>query len=284
MAKIIKIQLIQSLILNSVKNETYQSGQFTKADNDKAVTAAYHESAGDEQYHQRMLSRSMFTQAEKLKTWFSEYLTGPGNTVEDPLVSSEEKDDTITILLRVSDRFVMGYAKTLARLGQKYVEDRMIHLWWAPVDEKKSVYYARLAEEDLEGLRRCFGKSAPEAPSYCFPERIDLTFPILNPHATVPAGSADGVVPVDTLMSYPYVIAVGDETEITYTISTESGKKPTDDIMVRADDGCCMPCLDALGRWQVRGIMPGISVITLFSRHDDQVFTRFALRVIRGQS
>lgn len=279
MSQIIKIQLIQSLILNSVKNETYLAGQLTKADNEKAVSTAYHASAGDEQYHERMLARAMFTQAEKLKTWFSEYLTGPGNTAEDPLVSSEERDDSITILLRVSDRFVKGYVKTLARLGQKYVEDRMIHLWWAAIDEKKSVYYAKIAEEDLEGLRRCFNKSAPEAPSYCFPEKIDLQFPILDERATM--GLPDGaVVPVDTLMSYPYIIAVGDETEITYVLSTKSGKKPTDDIIVRADDGCCMPCLDAVGRWMVRGISVGISVITLFSRHDDQVFARIAIRVV----
>lgn len=281
MAQVLKIQFIQSLILNSVKNETYQSGQYIKADNDKAVKTAYHASAGDEQYHERMLQRAMFTQVEKLKTWFSEYLTGPGNAADDPLVSSEEKDDSITILLRVSDRFVMGYVKTLARLGQKYIEDRMIHLWWAPFDEKRSELYAKLAIEDLEGIMRCFNKSAPEAPSYSFPERIDLQFPILDERATVPAGSpADYVVPVDTLMSYPYIIAVGDETEITYVLSASTGKKPTDDIVVRADDGCCMPCLDSVGRWQVRGISPGMTIVTLFSRHDDQVFTRFALRVV----
>ena len=86
-------------------------------------------------------------------------------------------------------------------------------------------------------------------------------------------------MPADTLMSYPYIIAAGEETEITYVLSNASGKKPVDDIIVRADDGCCMPCLDEYGRWQVRGIKPGMSVITLQSRHDDRVFARFALRV-----
>lgn len=281
MAQIIKIQLITSLILDSVKNETYQSGQLTKADNDK-VTEAYHVSAGDEQHHERMLERAMFTQAEKLKTFFSEYLTGPGNSAEDPLVSSEEKDGVITIILKVSDRFVKGYVKTLARLGQKYVEDRMIHLWWAPIDKERSAFYTKLAEEDLAGIRRCFNKSAPDAPSYNFPEEITLSFPILDEHITALAALSGGVVPADTLMSYPYIIAVGEETEITYVLSSSSGRKPVDDIVVRADDGCCMPCLDAEGRWQVRGMRPGMTVITLFSRHDDQVFTRFALRVVES--
>ena len=276
MAQVIKIQLIQSLILNSVKNETYLSGQLTKADNEKLTATAYHEAAGDEQYHQRMLSRGMFTQAEKLKTWFDEYLTGPGNTVDDPLVSSEETTDSFVILLKVSDRFNLGYVKTLARLGQKYVEDRMIHLWWAPIDEKRSEYYAKIALEDLEGIRRCFNKTAPSAPSYSFPDSITLQFPIIEQGGISAPGN---VVPADTLMSFPYIIAVGEETEITYVLACKSGKKPTDDIIVRADDGCCMPCLDDYGRWQVRGIKPGMTVITLQSRHDDTVFARFALRV-----
>ena len=277
--KVIKIQLIQPLILNSVKNETFLSGQLTKADNEKLVATAYHQAAGDEQYQQRMLSRGMFTQAEKLKTWFSEYLTGTGNNADDPLVSSEEESDSIVILLKVSDRFNLGYVKTLARLGQKYVEDRMIHLWWAPIDKERSEYYAKMALEDLEGIRRCFNKTAPEAPSYNFPDTISLLFPVIDQRATVSGGSAAGIVPADTLMSYPYIIAVGEETEITYTLSCNSGKKPTDDIIVRADDGCCMPCLDEYGQWLVRGIKPGITVVTLQSRHDDTVFARFALQV-----
>ena len=276
MAQVIKIQLIQSLILNSVKNETYLSGQLTKADNDKAVSAAYHSSAGNEQYHERMLSRAMFTQAEKLKTWFDEYLTGPGNTADDPLISTEEETDSFTILLKVSDRFNKGYVKSLARLGQKYVEDRMIHLWWASINKERSEYYAQLALEDLEGIRRCFNKTAPAAPSYSFPDKITLQFPILEEGGI---STPDNVVPADTLMSYPFIIAAGDETEITYVLSCKSGKKPTDDIIVRADDGCCMPCLDPYGAWMIRGIKPGMTIITLQSRHDDTVFARFALRV-----
>lgn len=276
MAQIIKIQLIPSLIINSVKNETYQSAQLTKADNDKLVSTAYHGTAGDEQYHEKMLERAMFSQVEKLKTWLSEYIAGTGSAADDPLQTIEEQNDNITILLKVSDRFVKGYVKTLARLGQKYVEDRMIHLWWAPIDEKRAEFYAKIAIEDLEGIRRCFNKTAPQAPEYNFPDNITIQFPVLeggNP-------SVNGnVVPADTLMSYPYIIAVGEETEISYTLSCRSGKMPKDDIIVRADDGCCMPCLDEGGQWQLRGIQPGMTIITLQSRHDDMVFARFAMRV-----
>ena len=282
MSQVIKITLLKALAVNSAKNETFKTGVIDKAADQKNVTVAYHESAGDDQYDERMLARGFFTQCEMLKTWFSEYLTGGGNTADDPLVSSEESNDSVEITLRVSDRFNKGYVKTLARLSQKYVEDRMIHLWWATSDDKKAAFYAKLAEEDLAGITQCFNKTAPSAPSYNFPDTITLTFPVIDRRATVPAGSPAGyVVPVDTLMSYPYIIAVGDVTEITYVLSCTSGNKPVDDIIVRADDGCCMPCLDEQGRWQVLGTKPGMSVITLFSRHDDRVFARFALRVTK---
>ena len=282
MAQVIKITLLKALAVNSAKNETFKTGVIDKAADQKNVTVAYHESAGDDQYDERMLARGFFTQCEMLKTWFSEYLVGGGLPTDDPLVSSEESNDSVEITLRVSDRFNKGYVKTLARLSQKYVEDRMIHLWWATSDDKKATFYAKLAEEDLAGITQCFNKTAPSAPSYNFPDTITLTFPVIDRRATVPAGSPAGyVVPVDTLMSYPYIIAVGDVTEITYVLSCTSGNKPVDDIIVRADDGCCMPCLDEQGRWQVLGTKPGMSVITLFSRHDDRVFARFALRVTK---
>ena len=280
MAQIIKITLLKALAVNTAKNETFQTGVIDKATDQKNVTRAFHESAGDDQYQERMLARGFFLSCEMLMTWFAEYLTGSGNTADDPLVSSEESDDSVEITLRVSDRFNLGYVKTLARLGQKYVEDRMVHLWWATTDEKMSAFYAKLADESLAAITQCFNKTAPSAPAYNFPDTITLQFPILDQRATVPAASPAGnVVPADTLLSYPYIIAVGEETEVTYLLSCNSGKKPIDDIIVRADDGCCMPCLDELGRWQVRGIKPGISIVTLYSRHDDQVFTRFALRV-----
>lgn len=276
MSKTIKITLLKALAVNTAKNETFQTGVIDKAADQKNVTVAFHESAGDDKYHERMLARGFFTQCEMLKTWFSEYLTGSGNTVEDALVSSEENDEAVDISLKVSDRFNLGYVKTLARLSQKYVEDRMIHLWWATSDKEKSAYYGKLAEDDLAAITQCFNKTAPSAPSYNFPSDINIQFPILEAGGI---SKPDNEVPADTLMSYPYIIAAGEETEITYALSCKSGAKPTDDIVVRADDGCCMPCLDDLGRWQIRGIKPGMSIITLQSRHDDTVFARFALRV-----
>lgn len=272
MSKIVKITLIRSLAVNSAKNETFLKGMLDKAASDKAITVAYHEQAGDEEYHERMLARAFYTSVEKLKTWFADYLTGSGSVADNPLVDNEETE-TKEIILTVSDRFNDSYVKTLARLAQKYVEDRMVHLWWSSIDEKKSAFYAQLAEEGLEGIRRCFSKTAPTAPTYDFPTAITLRYPVVT------ASAPGTVVPAATLYESPILIAIGQNTEISYTISGEEGRMPIDDILVRCDNSCCSAYLNDNGMWCVGGTKKGIAIVTLFSRHNDQVRASFAVRV-----
>lgn len=280
MAKIIKIQILHELAKNSAKNETYQKGVVDKAVDPKLITAAFHEQAGNEDYHEAMLSRYLFSQIELLKTFFADYITGGGNVAEDATIGATETAGVTEIVLNVSDRFNDGYVKTLARLSQKYVEDRMVYLWWLSVSKDFAAIYASAAEEVRAAIMACFNKTAPTPPSYDFPTAIEIQFPSIGKRAAVPAASPAGyAVPADTLMSCPYIMAVGDETEISYVLYSPSGKKPVDDVIVRADDGCCMPCLNNEGRWKVKGIKPGMSVITLFSRHDDSVQARIAIRV-----
>lgn len=282
MTKEIKITLIQSLIVNSVKNETYRRGQVLKAADERQTATAFHDQAGDDTYHEAIIGRAMFTQAEMLKTWFSEYLSGSGFLSEDPLISQDEQNGTIEISMKVSDRFNNGYVKTLARLGQKYVEDRIIYLWWATTNKELAAIYSQLAEEDLVGIRRCFNKTAPNTPTYNFPTAIELRYPIIpernqTPGYITPDNSA--VIQPIQLFNNPWIIGRGDESEISYTLTGEGGKKPIDDIIVRCDDGCCEPFMQG-GQWCLRGICKGITIVTLFSRHNDQVFAKFAIRIV----
>ena len=277
MSQVVKITLIRSLAVNSAKNETFLKGTLDKAATDKAITVAYHEQAGDEQYHERMLARAFYTSVEKLKTWFSDYLAGSGSVADNPLVDSDETDEK-EILLTVSDRFNTDYVKTLARLSQKYVEDRMVYLWYASIDEKKAAFYAQIADEGLDGIKRCFQKTAPAAPQYNFPTAITLRYPIIpsagsTAGATVPAGFPSGI------NSSPVIIQRGQNTEISYVLTGENGQRPIDDIVVKCDNGCCHSYLDEHGNWCVAGDKTGLAVITLFSRHNDQVRASFALRV-----
>lgn len=285
MSKTIKIQILHELAKNSAKNETFQKGVVDKAVDPKLITAAFHEQAGNEAYHETMLGRYMFTQIELLKTFFVDYLTGGGNIAEDATISATEENGVSEILLSVSDRFNNGFVKTIARLSQKYVEDRMVYLWWNVVSKDFGAIYAAAAEEDLAGIRACFAKTAPKAPEYRFPTAIEIRYPIIPerngvPGFITPSGVGDNsVIPVETLFANPWLISRGSESEISYVLTGENDKKPVDDIIVRADNPCCTPFIDAEGHWCLRGDSVGYSIITLFSRHNDQVFAKFAVRV-----
>ena len=282
MSKNINIQIFHELAINSAKNETFQKGVIDKAVDQKLISMAFHEQAGNEAYHEAMLRRYMFSQIELLKTHFADYLTGDGNIAEDATVSGEETNGVTSLLLTVSDRFNNGYVKSLARLSQKFVEDRMVYLWWHSVSKDFAAIYAAAAQEDLAAIMQCFTKTAPKAPLYRFPTAINILYPIIPerkgyPGYITPDNSA--TIEPEILFANPWLISRGSETEISYTLSGENGNKPIDDIIVRADNPCCTPFIDDRGHWCLRGDNHGYSVITLFSRHNDQVFAKFAVRV-----
>lgn len=284
MSKNIKIQIIHSLALNSAKNETYQKGVVDKAVDPKLITAAFHEQAGNEKYHEAMLGRSMFSQIEVLKTFFADYLTGGGNVAEDATIDSTEADGVTEILLKVSDRFNNGYVKTLARMSQKFVEDRMVYLWWLSVSKDFAAIYNTAAEEDRTVIMNCFHKTAPEAPTYKFPTAIEVRYPIIPERDQMPGfitpDNKDVVMP-EMLFANPFIIGIGQESEISYTLTGDDDTKPIDDIVVRADNPCCKTYIDKCGRWGVVGKSLGYTVVTLYSRHDDTVFAKFAIRVVK---
>lgn len=282
MSKTIKIQIIHALAMQSAKNETYQKGVVDKAVDQKLVAAAFHEQAGNEAYHEAMLGRYMFSQIEVLKTFFSDYLTGDGNLAEDATIDSTEAEGITTILLSVSDRFNNGYVKTIARLSQKFVEDRMIYHWWLSVSKEFAAIYATAAEEDKTTILNCFHKTAPTAPAYNFPTAIHVLYPLIPERNTTPGyitPDNKDVIPVETLYSNPWLIGRGNESEISYTLEGEDGKAPIDDIVIRCDNPCCHAFIGKNGRWNVKGVSKGYTVITLFSRHNDNVFAQFAIRV-----
>lgn len=283
MGKIIKIQILHSLAVNSAKNETYQKGVVDKAVDANLVKAAYHEQAGNEAYHETMLQRFLLTQIEVLKTKFCDYLTGDGNLAEDATIDATEANGVTEILLHVSDRFNNGYTKTLARLSQKFVEDRMIHLWWVPVAKDFAALYAQVAEDDLEGIRGCFHKTAPTAPRYKYPTAIELRYPIIPERNQVPGYITPdnrATIQPEVLFSNPWIVGKGQSSDISYTLTGENDQKPIDDIVVRCDNACCMIGLDTFGKWYLKGVATGYTLVTLFSRHNDNVFAQFAVRIV----
>ena len=237
----IHLTLIKSLILQSVKNETFLRGQVVKAADQKAITEAYHEQAGDEAYQEAILNRGLYTNLEELKTHFSDYLTSTGQSSGDNIYS-DESGDNIVISLVVSDRFNTGYTDSLARLSSKYIEEAMLMDWWKPINEKQSALYAQFIERDLAAIKRCFNKTAPVAPSYQYPTALNVT------------GSS-----ID--------IGVGEEHTVTYSISDGS----IDDIEVEIEDQHLITAGRSNEGFTIIGRQLGHTYIKLYSRHNPEL-------------
>ncbi len=241
MNKTITLTLNKPLIIESVKNETYQTGKFERAANPGSSSAAFVEQAGNEDYHERILLRSLSTGLEDLKTHLSDYLSSNGASSGDN-IGSTISGDNITITLVVGDRFNSGFTNSLAKLCSKYIEETMLMDWWRPVNKDRASLYAEFVERDLKSIRRCFNKTAPTAPSYQYPVSISVE------------GSS-------------IELGVGEESTVTYTLSAGA----IDDIEARIE----RPQFVETGRTEegftIKGKSLGHSIVTLYSRHNPSV-------------
>lgn len=241
MDKVISLTLVKSLIMESVKNETYQRGQTDKAADQKNIVTAYHEQAGDEDYHLRILDRALYTNLSELKTILAEYLSPSSDSTGDNIYSTEE-GDTIIINLTVSTRFNDALTDPLAKLCSKFIEENMLADWWKPINKDQSALYATFAEKDLASIRRCFNKKAPAAPTIPYTSTIAVT------------GSA-----VD--------IGVGEITTITYSLSDGA----VNDIEVEVENNTLIDVRRTENAFAVEGKQRGHTYVRLYSRHRPSV-------------
>lgn len=241
MNQTIQLTLAKSLIIESVKNETFLRGQVEKAANDKAITQAYHEQAGNEQYQERLLNRGLQTNFAELKTYLSDYLSSSGQSSGDNIYS-EESGDNIILHLTVSDRFNKEYTDPLAKLCSKYIEEAILMDWWKPINEKQSALYAQFVERDLKAIKRCFNKTAPIAPSVPYTTYLRTT------------GSA-------------IELEIGEEYTVTYEISDGA----IDDIECRVEDRALIDTGRSEEGFTVIGKLRGHTYIELYSRHNPEL-------------
>lgn len=237
----ITITLYKPLIMESVKNETFLKGRYDKAVNEKLNAAAYEEQAGDDAYHERILKRTLATSLEELKTHLTDYLPDTAQSSADN-ITSEEGEDNIILHITVSTRFNKAYTTSLARLCAKYIEEAMLMDWWRPINEKQSLLYANFVERDLAAIKRCFNKTAPDAPSYKYTTAL-------------------------TVLGSAIELAVGEQHTITYSLSDGA----IDDIEIRlADTHICQAARSTQG-FSVVAKQRGHTYAVLYSRHNDEI-------------
>lgn len=161
MSKTLTLTLSAAEIKQAVKSDSYITGQIDKsADMVKNAVLAFNEQAGDEEYHETKLLRTMKGALAKFEAQLAEYIeTSDANaTISDDLSSASS---TFNITLTVGDRTSGAFANTLAHLAQEYIINTMLYYWWQPIKPALAKDYIAFAADNILDVKRCLAKSAP---------------------------------------------------------------------------------------------------------------------------
>lgn len=198
---------------------------------------------------------------------------------ETALFVSETTNDGTT--LSMPEQYPETLLPALQQTCEAYCVAYALHSWFTVTAPSLAAKYEKESQQLLTDIVRLTNeKQTPAVPHYPYPVRIIIRYPV---HAS-PVSEAfppDNSEPVGMpqLFNEPVAIRIGQETEISYTLLGENDRRPIDDILVRCDSPCCHPLHVNCG-WVLRGIRKGKTVVTLFSRHNDQVFAKFTVDII----
>lgn len=163
MSKVLTLNLSATDIKTAVKSDTYITGQVDKAsDMVKNAARAFAEQAGNENYHEVKLFRTMKGALAKLEAAIAEYVETSDSEakISDTLQPSST---TFSVTITVNDRASGAFATTLAYLAQEYIINTMLYYWWQPIDAGLAKDYLAFSSDNVLDIRRCLSKSAPSA-------------------------------------------------------------------------------------------------------------------------
>jgi hypothetical protein len=165
MANTLTLTLDKTLIIEGVKADTYITGQIDKsADSVKNASLAYNEQAGDDEYHERKLLRTLRGAVGKFEAHLAEFVdTSADDSITDNLTSTTT--DTFWIKVKVSDRYNSGLAVPMASLAMEYIINMMLYAWWQSIKPNLAKDYIAFANESLMSIRLCLAKTAPDTSS-----------------------------------------------------------------------------------------------------------------------
>jgi hypothetical protein len=286
----IKLLLSKEEILQRVKAKTKLKGYADMASKQNADSARYahNEEAGDDEDSQFLLLSSLRTGLGRFKSVVTEYVVAydgqpSADNIHDNL--SDTTVDVFTLTMEVSERFNMAFVQPLTDHASDYIECQMLYDWYLPMQPEVAKNYASAAAAVQIEIARCFVKTRPSVPTYKYPVEIIMRYPIIPDRDGMPGyitPDNQATMQPEMLFANPWIIGIGQESEISYTLRSEQDDfAPLDDIIVRADNPAICQVGLSKGRWCCKGCMTGYTVVTLYSRHNDQVFCQFAIRVVR---
>lgn len=251
--KIIRLSLDESLIFETVKRETYIKGRFDNASqpDGKAAKLAYEEEAGDDEFHERKLERTLYSALAELNGVLSDYLS-PVLATTGSNVTITNDSGAITIMLKVSDRFNGAQSDSLAQLCSKYIEDSMLTQWWGAFNQNQAQFYAAQMQLDRNGISLAFNKLAPRVPNVSYTKNLN--------------------VDTDDITA-----EVGDTFTLTYTIDDNV----IDDIECFIENPYIARVIHSHNplSFTITCLHRGVTAVRLFSRHNDRAMAELDLIV-----
>lgn len=287
----IKLVLSKNEILQRVKAKSHIKGVSDMNENESvnSVRKTYTQQAGDDPDSDFLLLSSLRTGVDRFKSIMVDYVisfddnTETADNIHDNL--SNTTVDVFTIFLNVSERFNKAMTQPLTDHASAYVENQMLYDWYLPLAPEVAKNFAAAASAVQIEIMRSVVKIRPKVPTYKYPKEITMRYPIIPDRDGMPGfitpDNKDTIQP-EILFGNPWIMGIGQESEISYTLlSDEEGYAPLDDIVVRADNPAVCNIGFNQGKWCCKGVYVGYTVITLYSRHDDSVFTQFAVRIVK---
>ena len=148
-------------IISAVKADTYITGQADKSvDAVKNAALAYNEQAGDDEYHNVKLFRTLREALSKFEANLAEYVdtSDPNAQVTNTL---NKDNETFTVTISVGSRFNKAFAPTLSALAESYIINMMLYSWWQSLKTSLAKDYYGFANDSLIAVQRLLSKSAP---------------------------------------------------------------------------------------------------------------------------
>ena len=159
----VTLSLNKALIYEAVKADTYLTGQAEKTIDGANNARAYSEQAGDDNYHNRKLERTLYGAVGRFEVELADFIdtSASGNISHN----FPAQDDTFTISFVTSSRFNTGLVSPMSQLAQEFIINTMISMWWLAMKPDLANQYKVQAQDSLFQVRKCLTKTAPAASS-----------------------------------------------------------------------------------------------------------------------
>lgn len=164
MSKTLELTLFANDIKQAIKSDTYITGQIDKsADMVKNAALAYNEQAGDEDYHNVKIYRTMKGALAKFEAQLTEYVETSSSNAQIYDNLNGTTTNQFKIFITVGSRLSGAFTNPLAYLAQEYIINTALYYWWQPIKPSLAKDYLGFAADNLADVRRCLAKSAPSS-------------------------------------------------------------------------------------------------------------------------